>query len=223
MEEIWRVNSTLPVENISAADGGNYTCIAENEAGTVESTASLSVRLYTNESLVLPILTTTNGTVESLTCPIEGFPVSYVWQRGMEVSDSGDMMSGNGSGNSSDTGSTNDTMSGSEPMESGSSSGLMQSGSSSGLTPDSSGQSNESSGSSGMPAESGGGSELVFTTISTGRILEFNPVVFGDEGMYRCVATSDSLGETEVSAPTTVTSEYPPHTSHVLHFIQFLC
>ncbi|CAI8010587.1 Neural cell adhesion molecule L1 [Geodia barretti] len=41
MEEIWRVNSSLTVTDISATDGGNYSCIAENEAGAVEATASL--------------------------------------------------------------------------------------------------------------------------------------------------------------------------------------
>ena len=150
MEEIWRVNSTLTVTDISATDGGNYSCIAENEAGAVEANARLLVRLYTNESLVLPILTTTNGTVERLICPIEGFPVSYRWERGME-----------------------------------------QSGSSS---------------ASGSGSSSSGGNELVFTPVSIGRVLEFNPVVFGDEGVYRCVATSVE-DQTQVSDPTAVTSE----------------
>ena len=63
MEEIWRINSTLTVTDISATDGGNYTCIAENEAGAVGANARLLVRLYTNESLVLQILTTTERKV----------------------------------------------------------------------------------------------------------------------------------------------------------------
>ena len=162
MEEIWRVNSTLTVIDISATDGGIYSCIAENEAGAVEANASLLVRLYTNESLVLPILTTTNGTVEGLICPIEGFPVEYRWERGMEqnVSDSA-----SGSALGSALGSV-----------------------------------------LGSGSGSNGGNELVFTRVSIGRVLEFNPVVFGDEGVYRCVATSVE-DRTQVSDPTTVTSE----------------
>ena len=147
-EEIWRVNSTLTVTDISATDGGNYSCIAENEAGAVEATASLWIRLYANESLVLPILTTTNGTMERLICPIEGFPVSYGWEKGMERSGS-DSASGSGSS---------------------------------------------------------GGNEQVFTRVSIGRVLEFNPTVFGDEGVYRCVATSVEA-RTQVSDPISVTSE----------------
>ena len=163
MQEIWRVNSTLTVTDISATDGGIYSCIAENEAGAVEANASLLVRLYTNESLVLPILTnSTNGTVERLICPIDGFPVEYRWERGMEQSGL-DSVSGSDSGN------------------------VLGS-------------------AFGSGSGSNGGNELVFTRVSIGRVLEFNPVVFGDEGVYRCVATSVE-DQTRVSDPTTVTSE----------------
>ena len=45
----------------------------------------------------------------------------------------------------------------------------------------------------------------MFTRVSIGRVLEFNPAVFGDEGVYRCVATSVEE-QTQVSDPTTVTT-----------------
>ena len=85
--------------------------------------------------------------MERLICPIEGFPVSYRWEKGMECS-------------------------GSDASGSGSS----------------------------------GGNEQVFTRVSIGQVLEFNPAVFGDEGVYRCVATSVEA-RTQVSDPTSVTSE----------------
>ena len=90
------------------------------------------------------------STVERLICPIEGFPVSYRWERGME-----------------------------------------QSGSSS---------------ASGSGSSSSGRNELVFTPVSIGRVLEFKPLVFGDEGVYRYVATS---------------VEEQTQVSHVLCFIHF--
>ena len=159
MGEMWSVNSTLTVTNISAADGGNYTCIAENEA-----TATLSVRLYLRGSQQM-ILYTTNGSVESIICAIEGFPVNYRWERAVDVSGTDGSMTSSGA-------------------ESGS---------------------GEGSG-SGMMLNSSGGQELLYTTISTGQVLEFNPAVFGDEGIYQCVAFS-ILGESQTSDPTVVTSE----------------
>ena len=148
MEEIWSVNSSLPVMNISADDGGDYTCIVENEAGVTEATANLSVRLYIDDTQQT-VLNTRNGTNESVLCTIEGFPVSYRWEKKEEIVSSG-MMS--------------------------SAMGLMES------------------------------IEVTFTQVSTGRVLMFDPAVFGDEGVYRCVASG--LGEEIISDPTTVTSEW---------------
>ena len=166
MEEAWSVNSSITVMDISADDGGNYTCIVENEAGTTEATANLSVRLYIDDPQQTT-LNTTNGTVESVVCATEGFPVIYRWERAEETSSSG------GSGSISD------------------SSGLM------------SGSSGSISGNSGLMSDSG--NELTFAEYSIGRVLVFDPAVFGDEGVYRCVASG--LGEEIVSDLTTVTSE----------------
>ena len=166
MEEAWSVNSSITVLDISAYDGGNYTCIVENEAGTTEATANLSVRLYIDDPQQTT-LNTTNGTVESVVCATEGFPVSYRWERAEETSSSG------GSG----------LMSGSSGSISGSSGSI--------------------SGNSGLMSDSG--NELTFAEYSTGRVLVFDPAVFGDEGVYRCVASG--LGEEIVSDLTTVTSE----------------
>ena len=158
------VNSTLTVTNISAADGGNYTCIAENEAGRSEATATLSVRLYISGSQQMTLYTT-NGSVESIICAIEGFPVDYRWERAVDVSGTDGSMTSSGAVSGSGGGSG-----------------------------------------SGMMLSNSGGYELVYTTISTGQVLEFNPAVFGDEGSYQCVAFS-ILGESQTSDPTVVTGE----------------
>ena len=55
---------------------------------------------------------------------------------------------------------------------------------------------------------------MKYSEVSTGQVLKFNPVEFGDEGVYRCVAHSD-LGEELVSDDLTVTSKYT-HTIIIL-------
>ena len=153
MEEIWSVNSSLTILDISADDGGDYTCIAENEAGVTVATANLSVRLYIDE-LQQTVLNTRNGTEETLLCTIEGFPVSYRWKKAQDI------------------------ISGSGMMSSGLDMGLMA-------------------------------SEVTFTQISIGQVLVFSPAVFGNEGVYQCVASG--LGEEIVSDPITVTCELICH------------
>ena len=185
MEEVWSVNSSISVLDISADDGGNYTCIVENEAGTTEATANLSVRLYIDDPQQTT-LNTTNGTVESVVCATEGFPVGYRWEKAEENSGSGG----------------------------------------SGLIPDSSGSISDSSvsisgsisGSSGLVSGSGNG--LTFAEYSIGRVLVFDPAVFGDEGVYRCVASG--LGEEVVSVPTTVTSKVLHLHSSMYHWAQVM-
>ena len=142
MENSWSVSSSLTVENITADDGGYYTCIAQNGVGANEASAVLYVRLYVSEPQIG--LNTTTGSFEIITCTIEGFPIDYVWEK-LEV----DMMT--------------------------------------------------------------------YTEVSTGRDLEFNPVVFGDEGVYRCVASSSELGEQLVSDNITVTGKYTEQYRNTTH------
>ena len=75
----WQIMCVLMIEYIMAEVGGNYTCIAKNEAGFTEATAVLSVNLYISGDMVG--LNTTNDTYENITCMIEGFPISYIWQK----------------------------------------------------------------------------------------------------------------------------------------------
>ena len=149
IEEILSFNSSLAILDISADDGGDYTCIVENEAGVTVATANLSVRLYI-DNIQQTVLNTRNGTTETLLCTILGFPVSYRWEKAVYV------------------------ISGSGIMSSGLDMGLMV-------------------------------SEVIFTQISIGQVLVFGPAVFGDEGVYRCVASG--LGEEIFSDQTIVTSE----------------
>ena len=141
----WNVNSSLTVHDITADDGGSYTCIVRSGAVEMEATATLSVNLYISGEQVG--LNTTNGSIESITCMIEGFPVRYEWEK-VEVS----TVSGSGSG-------------------------------------------------------SGIGIDVMnsYSSVSMERVLEFHPVVFGDEGVYQCVARSGV--EELVSDEITVTSE----------------
>ena len=169
----WQIMCVLMIEYITADVGGSYTCIAENEAGPTEATAVLSVNLYISGDVVG--LNTTNGTFENITCMIEGFPISYIWQKMNETvsDDGGDVVNGSSSG-------------------SGSGSGY--------------GSNNASDSSSDSNTDSEDELMVTYTNVSTGRVLEFNPVVFGDEGVYRCVALS-GVGDELISDAVTVTSE----------------
>ena len=150
-----RAERSKSAMNFSAADGGNYTCVAENETGRSEAPASLSVRLYVNGSQQMTLYTT-NESVERIICAIEGFPVDYIWERATHVIDSSGVVSGSSSG---------EVMLGSNSEQ-----------------------------------------KLVYTLVSIGRVLEFNPAMFGDEGVYRCVAFS-ILGERQTSLPIFLTSK----------------
>ena len=176
MPEVWSVNSTLTIPDVTAADGGSYVCLVENEAGVSEATAVLSVPLYISGEQVG--LNTSNGSMENITCMIEGFPITYVWEKMDEVnvSDSGSV-SGSGSGSVSGSGSGSVSGSGSGSVSvSGSGSGSMI-----------------------MPEET-------YSLVMIGRVLEFNPILFGAEGVYRCVAIGD-VGDEVTSDAITVTSK----------------
>ena len=165
----WQIMCVLMIEYIMADIGGSYTCIAGNEAGFTEATAVLSVNLYISGDMVG--LNTTNGTYENITCMIEGFPISYVWQKmnetlsddGSDVVNGSNSGSGHGSNNASNSSSDSNTDSEDELM-------------------------------------------VTYMNVLTGRVLEFDPVVFGDEGVYRCVALSGVRDEL-ISGAVTVTSE----------------
>ena len=142
------------ITNVTAADGGNYTCIAENEVERVESSVVLYIPPYISSPLV--DVTTENGSYESIVCLGESFPplTSVHWEVLVEIGDF------------------------------------------------------SSSGSGLLPIDASGASEYPqtdFITVSVGNVLEFNPVVFGDGGVYRCVLTN---GRDTLTDQITITGEY---------------
>ena len=85
-------DATLTVSNISAMNGGSYTCVVSNAAGNDSATAVLYVEpiIVTQPTDIL----TRNGTVESFTCAAESFPASeYTWEKYNEENGSFDMVS----------------------------------------------------------------------------------------------------------------------------------
>ena len=83
-------DSVLNLMNIDASDGGDYTCIVSNAAGTDSATATLFVTPYIVTPLNAQVLTT-NGSNVNLNCDSAGFPVPNVtWTNalGDEVSSS---------------------------------------------------------------------------------------------------------------------------------------
>ena len=128
-ETVIENTSNLTLTGVMAEDGGDYICIVSNEAGSNNATAVLSVSLYVSGPQIG--INTTNGTMEIITCMIEGFPINYTWEK----------------------------------MDNGS-----------------------------------------YSEVSIGRDLVFDPVIFGDEGVYRCVARSD-VSDDLISDAVTVTSE----------------
>ena len=138
------VSSNITLSNITEVDGGNYTCIAMNEAGLTESSATLRVGVFVaNESLEL---FTASGNVVILTCTVQVAP-NYMWEKFNE----------------------------SEVEEGSSASGLL-------MTPNDG-----------------------YQVVSNEQELQLDPVQFGQEGVYRCVANT-STGEF-ISNTITITSE----------------
>ena len=85
-------DTTLTLNNISAMNGGNYTCVVSNAAGNDSATAVLYVEpiIVTQPTDIL----TRNGTVESFTCAAESFPSpEYTWEKYNEETNSFDMVS----------------------------------------------------------------------------------------------------------------------------------
>ena len=163
----WRVNSMLTIDNIATNNGGKYTCVAENEVGVSRATAMLSIRLYISGEQTG--LSTSNGTVASMTCMIEGFLIRrYVWKKFIASSGSGSV---SGSGSGSDNGDYEYEVFSGDYLTDCENDILLD------CDPDADG-------------ESGSGSDPIIPddTLSTGQVLIFNPVTFGNEGMYHLFA-----------------------------------
>ena len=73
-------NTTLTVDDIRAGNGGDYTCVVSNAAGSDSATATLYVApsIVTQPTDIL----TRNGTVVNFTCEAESFPApTYQWEK----------------------------------------------------------------------------------------------------------------------------------------------
>ena len=77
-------NTTLTIDDIGAVNGGNYTCVVSNAAGSDSATATLYVApaIVTQPTDIL----TRNETVASFTCGAESFPAPiYQWEKYNEI------------------------------------------------------------------------------------------------------------------------------------------
>ena len=85
-------DAALIVSNITAMNGGSYTCVVSNAAGNESATAVLHVEpiIVTQPTDIL----TRNGTVMSFTCAAESFPApEYTWEKYNEGGSSFDRVS----------------------------------------------------------------------------------------------------------------------------------
>ena len=85
-------DATLIVSNITAMNGGSYTCVVSNAAGNDSATAVLYVEpiIVTQPTDIL----TRNGTVVSFTCAAESFPNPvYQWEKHNETTGTFDTVS----------------------------------------------------------------------------------------------------------------------------------
>ena len=86
-------DTTLTISNISAMNGGSYTCVVSNAAGNDSATAVLYVEpiIVTQPTDIL----TRNGTVVNFTCVAESFPdpAVYQWEKYNETTGSFDRVS----------------------------------------------------------------------------------------------------------------------------------
>ena len=94
--------SSLSIVDVSGMDGGEYTCLASNEAGNTSATAEIFVRpVILNQPMELLARI---GEIASLFCDADGFPLLYQWQKlnstfdGMFGSDGGSASGSGGSG-----------------------------------------------------------------------------------------------------------------------------
>ena len=149
-------SSALTISNITASDGGTYTCIAENVAGASEATATLYICPYITEQP--GDILTTNGSTESITCLAESFPdPRFHWEKLVEPAYD---TSGSGLGETLNSCSASTAAGSGEDF-------ATYSGDNTPLRP-----------------------RVGYDIVSVGQTLNFNPVLFGDEGMYYCVVST---------------------------------
>ena len=73
-------SQSLTLPNITASDGGTYTCVVTNSAGN--SSASVDVNIRPRFTSVSEDLQQRSGDSVTLTCEAESFPeATYVWRR----------------------------------------------------------------------------------------------------------------------------------------------
>ena len=131
-----KTRQVLTVSNVSAVDGGEYSCVVSNAAGNETVDSTLYIKPYITADPVSDVLSLTGRNV-SFECEAESFPSPrYFWEK---VSDNG-------------------------------------------------------------------------TIVSASRVLSLSPVVFGDEGVYRCVAyiTANESNVTAASERTLLTGRWLP-------------
>ena len=72
------INSSLPLLNVDFNFGGQYTCTATNEAGSV----SVSAIVFLIPVVIPEIILTANGSVITLSCLVQSFPnITIGWER----------------------------------------------------------------------------------------------------------------------------------------------
>ena len=76
------MQSTLTISNISASDGGEYTCTVSNLAGNASNSSTLYVSPYIVINPVNNVTATNGSAVNDLECVAEAFPSpTYTWTK----------------------------------------------------------------------------------------------------------------------------------------------
>ena len=80
MDLVSETSQTLAITLINATDGGEYTCVVSNAAGS--GSASTLLNVFPEIVLDPTDVSATNGTVHMLMCEAEAFPEpQYQWMR----------------------------------------------------------------------------------------------------------------------------------------------